>query len=75
MRPQGEDPSFRPEEGRRSLLMASGHDPQCFILDHLKLVQMGGGHLGEPDGGGIVKDGMHNGLLCGHQCFGCEPPA
>ena len=36
--------------------MTCGRDPQCFVLDHLKLVQMRG-YLGEPDGVGIVKDG------------------
>ena len=25
---------------------------------HLKFVQMGGGYLGEPDGGSIIKDSM-----------------
>ena len=52
--------------------MASGRDPQGFVLDHLKFVQMGGGHLGEPDGGSIVKDGAHNGAIRGHQGFGRE---
>ena len=75
MRPQGEDPSLRPEVGRRGLLMTSGRDPQGFLLDHLKLIQTGGGHLGEPDGSSIVKDVAHDGLICGHQCFGCEAPA
>ena len=74
MRPQGEDPSLRPEVGRRSLLMASGRDPQGFVLDHLKFVQIGG-CLGEPDGGGIVQDGAHDGLIRGHQGFGREAPA
>ena len=75
MRPRGQDPSLRSEVGRRGLLMASGCDPQSFVLDHFKLVQMGVGHLGEPDGGGVVKDGAHDGLICGHQCFGHEAPA
>ena len=75
MCPQGEDPSLCPEVGRRGLLMASGRYPQGFVLDHLKFVQMGGGYLGEPDGGSIVKDGAHDGLICGHQGFGCEAPA
>ena len=55
--------------------MASGRDPQGYVLDHLKLVRMGGGHLGEPDGDGMVKDGAHDGLIRGHQSFGREAPA
>ena len=49
MRPQGEDPSLQPEVRRRGLLMASSRDPQGFVLDHLKLVQMEGGHLAKTD--------------------------
>ena len=75
MRPKGRTPRLRPEVGRRGLLITSSHDPQGFVLDHLKLVQMGGEHLGQPDGGGTVKDGAHDGLICGHQCFGCEATA
>ena len=36
---------------------------------------MGWGYLGEPDGGGIVEDGAHDGLVSGHQLFGREAPA
>ena len=75
MRPQGEDPSLWPEVGYSHLLMASGRYPLSFVLDHLKFVQMGGGHLGEPDGGSIIKDGAHDGLILGHQVFGREAPA
>ena len=75
MRSQEEDASLCSEVGRRGLLMASGGDPQGFVLDHLKLVQMGGGYFGEQDGGGIIKDGVHDGLICGHQCFSCKAPA
>ena len=75
VRPQGEDPSLHPEVGRRGLLIASGRDPQGFVLDHLKFVQMGGRYLGEPHGGSIVQDEAHDGLICGHQDFGHEAPA
>ena len=68
-------PPSRPEVGRRGLLIAFGRNPQGFVLDHLEYVQTGGGHLGESDGGSIVKDGAHNGLIGGHQGFGCEAPA
>ena len=47
--------------------MASGRDPQGLVLYHLKLVQMTRGHLGEPDGGSVVDNGAHNGLVGGHQ--------
>ena len=30
--------------------------------------------MGDPDGNGIVKDGTHDGLISGNQCFGCEAP-
>ena len=40
------------------------------VLDHLKCVQVWWGHLGEPDGRSIVKDGTHNGLISGQQGFG-----
>ena len=66
MRPQGEEPSLHP---------VSGRDPLGFVLDYLKLFQMGGGHLGDPDGGSIVKDVAHDGLICGHQGFGRKAPA
>ena len=39
------------------LLMASGRDPQGFVLDHLKFVQMGGGYLSEPDGSAKFRMG------------------
>ena len=55
--------------------MASGRDPQGFVLYHLKFVQMGGGYLGEPDWGSIVKDGAHDGRIHGYQGVGCEAPA
>ena len=51
VRPQGGDPSLCSEVGRHSLLVASGCDPQGLVLDHLKLVQVGRGYLGGPDGG------------------------
>ena len=46
--------------------MAASRDPDSLFLDHLKFVQMGGAHLTESDGGGIVQDGAHD----GHQSFG-----
>ena len=39
--------------------------------NHLKFVQMGGGHLGEPDRGCIVKDGAND----PQQSFSRKPPA
>ena len=36
--------------------MTAGWDPQGFVLDHLKFVQMKGKHLAEPGGGTIVED-------------------
>ena len=40
---------------------------------------MGRGHLGEPDGGGVVKDFIilnpHNGLACDHKSFSREAKA
>ena len=74
VRPQGENPSLCSEVGCRCLLMATGRDPQSLVLDHLKYVQVWWGHLGEPDGKGIFKDGAHDGLISGHQGFGCEAP-
>ena len=53
--------------------MATGRDPQSFVLDHLEFVQMGWGHLGEPDGSGIIEDGVHDGLVGGHQSFQFDP--
>ena len=73
--PSGGQPQSLPEVGRRGLLMASGRDPQGFVLDHLKLVHMAGGYLCEPDGGSIVQDGAHNGLIHDNQGFGREAPA
>ena len=52
--------------------MATGRDPQSFVLDHLEFVQMGWGHLGEPNGSGIIEDGVHDGPVGGHQSFGRE---
>ena len=49
MRPQEKDPSLNSEVEHRGLLMAAGRDPQKLVLDHLKFVQVGRGHLGEPD--------------------------
>ena len=34
-----------------SLQIASGRDSQSLVLDHLKFVQVGRGHMGEPDEG------------------------
>ena len=54
--------------------MASGLDPHSLLLDHLQFVQMGGGHLGEPDRASVVQDVAHYGLVCGHQGFSREAP-
>ena len=53
MRSQGEDPNHGSEVGRHGLLVASNLDPQGLVLDHLKLIQVGRGYLGEPDIGGV----------------------
>ena len=31
--------------------------------------------MGEPDRGGVVQNGAHDGLVCGHQGFSREAPA
>ena len=54
--------------------MASGRDSQSIILVHLKNVQVGRGHLSEPDIGGVVQDEAHDGLIRGQQGFGRESP-
>ena len=57
MRPQGKDPSLGYEVGHRSLLIATGRNPQSLVLDHLKFVQVCKRHLREPDGSAIIEDG------------------
>ena len=75
VRSQWVGPRLCSEVGRRGLLMASGRDPQDLVPNHLKLVQVGWGYLGEPDVGGVVEDGAHDALIYGHQCFGREAQA
>ena len=68
----GEDPNLYSEVGHCGLLMAVGRDPQSLVPDQLKFVQVGRGHLNEPNRGGVVKDGAPNCLMC---YFGRETPA
>ena len=44
-----EDSSLGSEVEHRVLLVAAGRDSQGILHDHFKYVQMGGGHLCDPD--------------------------
>ena len=54
MLPQGEESRLGFEVGHHGLLMAAGRDPQSLVLDRLKFVQVGRGHLSDPDEGGTI---------------------